>query len=47
MFRPVFTPEEKSLIRRLTTPAKVQEFLIKEIAYDNQDELDDQDETWR
>jgi len=47
MFKPVFTPDEKSLIRRLTTPTRVQEFLIKEIAYDNQDDLDDQDETWR
>jgi len=47
MFKPDFTQEERALIRRLNTPAKVQEFLIKEIVYDNQDELDSLDETWR
>jgi hypothetical protein len=47
MFKPDFTQEERSLIRRLNTPAKVQKFLIREIAYDNQDDLDERDETWR
>ncbi len=35
------------MIRRLNSPAKVQEFLIKEIEYDNQDELKEGEETWR
>jgi hypothetical protein len=47
MFKPNFTQAERALIRRLNTPAKVQEFLIREIEYDNQDELDSGDETWR
>lgn len=47
MFKPDFTHDERALIRRLNTPAKVQEFLIKEIEYDNQDELDAGEETWR
>ena len=47
MFKPVFTREEEALIRRLNSPAKVQEFLIKEIEYDNQDELKEGEETWR
>jgi hypothetical protein len=47
MFKPNFTQVERALIRHLNTPAKVQEFLIREIEYDNQDELDSGDETWR
>ena len=47
MVRPVFTKEELALIRRLRTPQKVQEFLIKEIEYDNQDETEKEHETWR
>jgi hypothetical protein len=47
MIKPKFTREELALIRRLNTPKKVQEFLIKEIEYDNQDETEEQNETWR
>ena len=47
MFKPNFTQAERTLIRRLNTPAKVQEFLVREIEYDNQDELESGDETWR
>jgi len=45
--KPVFTNEEQALIRRLNTPGKVQEFLIKEIVYDNQDDIEEEKETWR
>ncbi len=45
--KPVFAQEEKALIRRLNTPDKVQEFLIAEIEYDNQDEIEEEKETWR
>lgn len=47
MFKPLFTEEEITLIRKLDTPERVQEFLIKEIQYDYQDDAEDEDETWR
>lgn len=47
MFKPLFTQEEIGLIEKLDTPERVQEFLIKEIQYDYQDDAETEDETWR
>jgi len=47
MFEPVFTQEELALIQRLDTPEKVQEFLTREIEYDQQDNVKKEEETWR
>jgi hypothetical protein len=47
MFKSLFTQEETALIQKLDTPERVQEFLIKEIQYDCQDDAEDEDETWR
>jgi hypothetical protein len=47
MLKREFTREELALIRRLNTPKKVQEFLIKQIEYDNQDDTEAENETWR